>query len=162
MFRCLHPEAGAVFASANDASLVLRVDASNALEPMRPPRPILVSTGDLEAAGLAEAGDAIAALEPWISEVPHHGSATPETARLLHATPRTIWVQSTGRRRLEPDSLGMMLTRTAEGDTPTPIRLITARDGAISARFDLDGGEVRLAVLERHAGRWRTVSVPAR
>ena len=162
VFRCLHPEAGAVFASANDASLVLRVDASNALEPMRPPRPILVSTGDLEAAGLAEAGDAITALEPWISEVPHHGSATLETARLLHATPRTIWVQSTGRRRLEPDSLGMMLTRTAEGDTPTPIRLITARDGAISARFDLDGGEVRLAVLERHAGRWRTVSVPAR
>lgn len=163
--RCLHPPPGASLESANDASLVLRVDPiessmSSGCDPA--PRPILLSTGDLEPRGLAQAGEAIDALDPWIAEVPHHGSATIETARLMLAKPRTIWVQSTGRRRLEPDTLGTLLEAGRDGDLPRPIRLITARDGAISARVDLEGSEPRTVSLARHAGRWRAVIAPAR
>ena len=214
--RCLHPPAGRDFDSANDASLVLRVDPIESVERGPSTRPILLTTGDLEPRGLAHAGEAIDAVEPWIAEVPHHGSATPEAARLLLSKPRTVWVQSTGRRRLEPDSLGAMIEevkevgevgeiqqvqdaqhvrqaasiapvsaidRIDEVDMPKhrkairsidtkatievdrtldPIRLITARDGAISARFTIERLEPMLVSIEHHAGRWRSIRVPAR
>jgi len=88
----------------------------------------------------------MASIDPWIAEIPHHGSATPVTARLMLSNPRTLWVQSTGRRRPEPDSLGALIKEIKvikEIDTITtsdvdrsldPNRLITARDGAIHDR----------------------------
>ena len=110
--------------------------------------------------------------------MPHRAQSAKQLS--LRATPNVLCLhikrfkQSSGKASFKIhnhvdfplDALDLRLYTSAhvhaEGDAPTPIRLITARDGAISARFDLDGGEVRLAVLERHAGRWRTVSVPAR
>ena len=160
--RCLHPPAGRVFESANDASLVLRVDLAESTDLESNTRPLLLSTGDLEPRGLEDAMAAMASIDPWIAEVPHHGSATPETARLMLSKPRTIWVQSTGRRRLEPDSLGAILQAMSGGDPREHLRLITARDGAISVRFESDGSEPRLVSVARHAGRWRSVTVPGR
>lgn len=169
--RCLHPSPGASFDSANDASLVLRIDPGERHGDPAPGRPLLLTTGDLEQAGIARAAAAIDPLDPWMAEVPHHGSATPETAGLLLAKPRTIWVQSTGRRRLEPDRLASLLSAAAASDAAIPIRrLVTARDGAIAARFRLDEADRdghrpvrerfawRLESVAVHAGRWIPLS----
>ncbi len=158
--RCLHPAPGESSASANDASLVLRFDPSEAMNAEPSGRPLLLTTGDLEREGLSTCGAAIDRLNPWVAEVPHHGSATAEAAQLLRSNPDTVWVQSTGRRRLEPDALAGLLGIDAANDGAIAIRrLVTARDGAISARFaadpsDAGSSEWRLRSLAVHAGRW--------
>jgi competence protein ComEC len=166
--RCLHPLPGASFESTNDASLVLRIDPREAPVEESSCRPILLTTGDLEENGLARMAAVFDTIEPWVAEVPHHGSATQETARLLRSKPRTIWVQSTGRRRLDPDLLALLLSEAgSEGGETKVRRLVTARDGAVSAQFAIDRSgddspRWRLASLAIHAGRWIGLSEPAR
>jgi competence protein ComEC len=165
---CLHPPPGESFDTANDASLVLRIDGYEPGDGTGSCRPILLTTGDLEEAGLARASMAIDALDPWVAEVPHHGSATRATARLVVSKPRTVWLQSTGRRRLEPDTLADLLSEAkGAADLPEVRRFVTARDGAISARFAPERGPCesrgwRLESLAVHSGRWIAISEPAR
>ena len=152
---CLHPptavhgKSDAEALGANDASLAWRVDRDDL------DRPFVATLGDLESAGLEAVMETVTRASPMVAEVPHHGSVTEETVRLLAALPDTVWIQSTGPKRLRPDRLGAALAEANSLDR----RLVTARDGAVRVTLSgADGGESKMAVtLERFGGpgdRW--------
>ncbi len=135
-WSCLHPPPTRRYEHANDASLVWRIEAGDSMHTSpRDRRPLLVTTGDLQAEGLRSCAAAIVAANPRVAEVPHHGSATIETAELLARLPGTRWVQSTGPRRLRSDRLATLLAIQGVGELRID-RTITARDGAVSVSLD--------------------------
>ena len=152
----LHPPPGGVSGGVNDASLALLV-RDLAQGPQA--RPLLLTCGDLEAAGIGRLVEVLVARglldaggrAPIAIEVPHHGSAIPEAIDLMRALPRSVWMQSSGPSRLIADRIGAA--------QPWPLRLVTARDGAIRLRSDPSG----TVAVETFRGAWRAVlRIPAR
>jgi beta-lactamase superfamily II metal-dependent hydrolase len=123
-WRWLHPPAGSDFASVNDASMVISVEAA---------RRTLLLCGDVQRDGLEAVGPPPRA---DVVELPHHGSRTGASRRgvaFVTAAEPSVVLQSTGRRRW---------IRTGEAWTatlPGVQMLSTARDGACTVEIDADG-----------------------
>lgn len=124
------PDAGFDGAADNDHSLAGVVSST-----LFGAEPMLLLTGDVEAAAISRLQASMPGLRPVVAEVPHHGSARRESIEWMGAwvRPRLV-LQSSGPRRLDD----------ARWDEVRRDRTwyCTARDGAIFVEF-LAGGQVR-------------------
>ncbi len=124
------PERGFDGAGDNDHSLAGVVTST-----LFGAEPMLLLTGDVEAAAISHLRESLPGLRPVVAEVPHHGSARPESIAWMGESLRPrIVLQSSGPRRLDdPRWDGVRRDRTW---------YCTARDGAVFVEF-LAGGGVR-------------------
>jgi competence protein ComEC len=118
----LHPPRGFIPRAENDASLVARLDHNGAS---------MLLTGDAQAEALAMLMASGVDLRAAVLELPHHGSAHETAYAFARAVSPAVVLQSTGPSRLDD----------ARWDALRQGRLwlVTARDGAVEARFGDDG-----------------------
>ena len=124
------PPSDLVTRQANDASLVLsvRIDAGR-LGPMRQ----ILLNGDIQQEPMTELLDGTIDLAAAVCDLPHHGSFVATSPRWLGVVDPRFVLQSCGPRRLESDQwAGLLEPRGLK-------RFVTARDGMVELRFDLDG-----------------------
>ncbi|MEM7230375.1 MAG: DNA internalization-related competence protein ComEC/Rec2 [Planctomycetota bacterium] len=118
----LHPSDDDRFANANDSSMVVRVHAHG--------RDVLF-TGDIQRDGMRTVRGRHAALTADVLELPHHGSWHDAALAFVDAIDPSVVLQSTGRRRLEPDRWRSALEERQ--------RHVTARDGAVTVEITSSG-----------------------
>ncbi|MDX9767228.1 MAG: DNA internalization-related competence protein ComEC/Rec2, partial [Ectothiorhodospiraceae bacterium] len=125
-FELLHPPRG--WRGDNEASCVLRVAAAGGS---------LLLTGDIErlaeAAMLRERREALAA---EVMLIPHHGALTSSTPAFIDAVRPRLAVVSSGYGNRFGHPRPEILALYRERDIPV---LDTAREGAITLRFEVDG-----------------------
>lgn len=129
----LSPRVDAAYAEANDTSLVGLFRVRTTQGERR-----LLLTGDIGPAAIADLRGAYTGLTVDVMEVPHHGSAKPESMAFVQALSPRIVLQSTGPQRLDD----RRWDRARAGRD----WLVTARDGAAWVEF-LDSGRLRAGTL---------------
>jgi competence protein ComEC len=126
--RCeiLSPAQGRDWSEANDTSLVGLFSVDTAAGERR-----ALMTGDLGPGAIVDLEERVPSLHADVMELPHHGSAKPESMRLVGEVDPAIVLQSTGPQRLGD----------ARWDDVKAGRTwwITARDGAAWAEVRTDG-----------------------
>lgn len=123
----LAPHAQASFENDNDHSFVMLLEA-----PTTAPQPgRVLLTGDIGPQAIEALLGATTLPVVDAMELPHHGSFNVAAPRLLEAAQPRVVMQSTGPRRLDDARWGDSRDRGAW--------LVTARDGAIDVKIDIDG-----------------------
>lgn len=122
----ISPHAGTHWRRDNDASLVLRIGVQTGSGDRT-----LLLCGDIERDAMRSILEARPGLRADVMEAPHHGSALPAAFAFVESVDPPIVLQSTGPMRLDDERWD----EVRSGRT----WLVTARDGAISVRFDRDG-----------------------
>jgi competence protein ComEC len=120
--EALWPPAGAVFQRDNDTSIVLSVRAGG--------RRVMM-TGDIQHEAMKGLLTSGVDLRSDVLELPHHGSMIPPAPPFFYAVNPAVVLQSSGRRRLDPDKWAEELAKTE--------RHITTFHGMVTLHVGTDG-----------------------
>lgn len=120
--RWLHPPGEATYEHVNDTSMVVPIECAG--------RSMLM-TGDIQEQAIDELLHGYPDLTVDVVEIPHHGSFSDASARLIERLQPSVAFQSCGWSRYNRDRWSDELTGID--------RLITARDGMCTITVDDDG-----------------------